>query len=334
MAALGVVIGLTAVLALAGIASAQMAARTWRVWVGWAATATGQPPRAPSEVVLSANAFYPGPIEINVGDTIDFQFTGFHTVALGRDRMFAFTAPDFAPNPEVAMPSGGNTFDGTNVIQSGFVDPGQVFKVTFSAPGEFKALCDIHPQHETMVRVKPVGQAVAMSPEQAGQAGLMQAMSDVANQAVPLILNEARVRTGEGPAGALREISAGFGNGRIEGFRFLPQEIVVRQGEWVRWINPDPEAPHTVTLLPGGGMPDLSAPPPEDFNPFTNTPTTVYDGSNLVNIIVVLDPMLQEVTGASDRGEIQFTAPPGEYVYFCVPHLEVGMVGKVTVLPQ
>jgi plastocyanin len=329
-----------ATLALVGtvrMASAQASPTTWKVWAGSAATETGRPPTDPQEMLVFSNDFQPRPLEIHAGDTVEFQNGGFHTVTLGRDRLPAFDPSTGAPNPEVAFPRGGNTFDGTGVVQSGILEGPATFPVTFTQPGEYRVLCDIHEQAlpgvgmAMTVTVKPAGAPLAMTPEQASAAANAHFPGDFASRAMPEIAQASRVDVAEAEPGVpLFGVAAGFGDGHVEGVRFLPQSLAVKVGDWVKWTNPDPESPHTVTLLPGGGLPDPNAPPPGDFNPFAPAGGDVYDGTTFVNVPVVANAKFQ-AEGVGDSGMIRFTTP-GEYTFFCVFHQGLGMKGTITVL--
>lgn len=325
--------------------------KTWLVNVGWSVSETGRPPTGPQEILATSNDFQPRPLEINVGDTIEFMNDpfGFHTVALGRGRLDVFTGigpQGPIPNPDAAFPKGGDSFDGTGVVQSGIMQGPATFKVTFTRAGDFQAICDIHELAlpdvgmAMPIRVRPAGQALAQTVDQSKVAAATHYLTDWATRVLPLLAQHAREAVAEEamPAvgGALvREVAAGFGDGHVEGLRFLPRHLVVRAGDWVKWVNPDPDAPHTVTFLPGGGLPDPTQPPPADFNPFAPTPDNVYTGDNLVNIPVFQTPLLQRVLGLPpiESGMIQF-ASSGNYNFFCALHLQLGMVGTVTVLPR
>jgi plastocyanin len=326
-----------ALVGMAGTASAQASPTTWKVWAGFAATETGRPPADPQEILVLSNDFQPRPLEIHVGDTVEFQNGGFHTVTLGRDRLPPFDPSTGAPNPEVAFPRGGNTFDGTGVVQSGILEGPATFPVTFTQPGEYRVLCDIHEQAlpgvgmAMTVNVKPAGAPLAMTPEQANAAANAHFLGDFATRAMPEIAQGSRVEAAEAAPGVpLLGVTAGFGDGHVEGVRFLPQSLVVKAGDWVKWTNPDPDSPHTVTLLPGGGLPDPTAPPPADVNPFAPAGGDVYDGTNFVSVPVVANPKFQP-EGVGDSGMIRFTSP-GEYTFFCLLHQGLGMKGTITVL--
>ncbi|NNE08650.1 MAG: hypothetical protein HKN20_08820 [Gemmatimonadetes bacterium] len=82
---------------------------------------------------------------------------------------------------------------------------------------------------------------------------------------------------------------------------FIPSEVVIQQGDTVRWIWAD--GAHTVTS--GAGLFD-----PDQGVLFNNL-------LDAVNTVV----------------EYTYDGAPGEYPYFCIPHFFLGMTGNVTVLP-
>lgn len=320
------------------LASAQPAPNTWRISAGYVSTQTGQPPANPSEIIALVNDFRPHVLEINAGDTVEWTSVGLHSIAVGRDRLPPFDASG-APNFEVAIAKGGDAYDGSGVAQSGFLEGLATYSLRFTRVGEYQVIDDIHDMARPglgmamTVRVKPAGERLAMTPEQVQAAAFASLNADLATRALPLAVTQAA----QGgmvilPNGQTANVvSAGFGDGLIEGVRYGPGHLVVRAGDWVNWNNPDPAVPHTVTLLPGGGLPDFNTPPPDDLNPFVSMGGNVYDGSNMINLAVIRNSHMQ-APGVTASGAIRFTTP-GEYTYFCIFHAETGMLGKVTVLP-
>lgn len=320
-------------------ALAQAAPTTWTVYAGFGVSETGRPATERREFVAYSNDFQPRPLEIRVGDTIEFQNNGFHTITLGRDRIDPFDPSTGIPNPEVAFPEGGNVYDGSGVVNSGILEGPAVFPVTFTKPGQYRVHCDVHAQAlpevgmAMTVTVKPADQPLAMTPAQAETAAMQHYLADWTNRALPRMAQASTVKVAStADGGWAYEISAGFGDGHVEGLRFLPQSLVVKAGEWVKWVNHDPEVPHTVTLLPGGGLPDPNLPPPEgEMNPFVSSGGNVYTGDNMVSLAVIGNPRFAG-PGTGDSGMIQF-ATPGTYTMHCILHLHDGMVGSITVLP-
>ncbi len=318
---------LTAVAGVWSVAAAQQGPQTWTVWAGQSTLEGG----------VASNDFQPRPLEINVGDTVVWKNGGFHTVALGRDRVPPFMPEGgtLVPNPVAAAPTGGNTFEGKGEVDSGFMEqPNQEFKVTFTAPGTFKVVCDLHPSMDMDLTVKPQGQPVAMSPAAALQAAMHHFYQmDFTGRVIPLLVSGSNVVASSNDQGELQhEVTGGTGDGHVEILRFLPGDVVVHAGEWVTWVDRDPVVPHTVTFMPGGQLPDMSSPPPEGLLPegfpFANAGPNTYTGQEFINMFYSKEPAF----GAPDSVSIKFTQP-GQFRYFCALHAEEGMVGTVTVVP-
>ena len=88
---------------------------------------------------------------------------------------------------------------------------------------------------------------------------------------------------------------------------FDPIGVLVRSGQTVRWIMDSPGNPHTTTAYhPKNARHSLRI--PETASP--------WDSGFLVN--------------PGDRFEVQLTAE-GVYDYFCLPHEQAGMVGRIVV---
>jgi plastocyanin len=121
------------------------------LWTGAAGAGEGQ---------ARVMQFLPNPLEIKVGDSVKWiiQSTGEpHTVTFvgsgatpPEDIMpgaFADGTPKFAINPQTLLPQGGDTFDGTGYLNSGYMGlPGMPseFTATFSAAGEYIYYCVLH----------------------------------------------------------------------------------------------------------------------------------------------------------------------------------------------
>lgn len=105
-------------------------------------------------------AFLPEVLEIKVGDSVkwvNYSPGEPHTVTFvgegetpPEDVMpgaFADGSPKFAINPMTLFPQGGDSFDGTGYLNSGYYGlPGMPteFTATFTAPGEFTYYCVLH----------------------------------------------------------------------------------------------------------------------------------------------------------------------------------------------
>ena len=89
--------------------------------------------------------------------------------------------------------------------------------------------------------------------------------------------------------------------------KFVPENITIKVGQTVEWVNEDKAMPHEVTTDPDIAVDPSHVSVPEGVAPFD---------SRLIT------------SGKSFRH--QFTAP-GFYRYACPPHENDGMLGEVTV---
>ena len=119
-----------------------------------------------------ALAFFPERLSIHVGDTVIWS-PGFHNVAFGPPAVLAqmhagFVVPQpqkqgpplLTLNPRVVYPSGGQTYDGTGVVNSGLLiaPKPHPFALTFTKPGTYHYQCSIHHGMEGTITVLPADQ--------------------------------------------------------------------------------------------------------------------------------------------------------------------------------
>jgi plastocyanin len=322
---------------------------------------------------IDLQGFYPKNAVIHVGDTVHFDFAGFHTVAVlpngavpngpvvptggtnpvtldGAGVPFWWSGinppPELGFNPLVAMPSASNAFDGTAQVNSG-QPTGFPFSydVTFSAPGTFQIVCELHPFMKGTVTVAP---ADAVIPSQAAQdRAAAHQIKKATWHAVALdraLSNHGRHdghRGREGHHGHSAQVIAGDGRKSFSLLAFYPQTITVRAGHTVTWTWRGWNEIHTVTVAPE----DVIAPiestlfgPPPTFvaNPVGVLPTeppgapvvhtaTVH-GNGLLGAGVVSD----NPGGPPNTFTAEFDTP-GTYAYDCIIHQ--GMSGVIVVLP-
>ena len=120
--------------------------------------------------------------------------------------------------------------------------------------------------------------------------------------------------------------------------RFLDATITIHAGDTVEWTNNDPDEPHTITLGPDPG------------NPFPPSANVTVDSDGALHAIItspsenvhsgaLLQPLEDEAgvpqnTLANNPTRFRATfTQPGTYNYHCVFHDNLGMVGKVIVVP-
>jgi len=290
---------------------------------------------------VQINDFIPKPITINVGDTVTWtiESTEFHTITFlsgAPQPPFVTTGPAGAMlNPEAVNPAGGTSYDGSGVVNSGLLNKGQSYSLTFTKPGTFDYVCLVHPHMKAQVIVKEAGQP-ADAPSDVEAKVAPHVSNDLATRALPLVLSslDREKLHAEGAA----PVVAGTGDTHVALFRFLPGNVTIHAGESVTWTNQDPETPHTVTFLAGRPhvepvvpQPQASGPPLLLLNREALLPTQSdlmnYDGSSFLNsgFLGGEDP------NAPKSFTVRFTKP-GVYEYVCLLHDEEGMMGTVTVL--
>jgi plastocyanin len=96
-------------------------------------------------------------------------------------------------------------------------------------------------------------------------------------------------------------------------YKFDPAELTIKAGDVVTFHNKS-GGPHNVSFwadsIPAGGADKLKAAMPDQMAPLEG-------------------PLLTEVDGTY---KVSFAgAPTGEYKFYCLPHLALGMHGKITV---
>jgi len=152
---------------------------------------------------------------------------------------------------------------------------------------------------------------------------------------------------GEAHVHVIREhVTAGFGDERatpgglqqlaIE--RFLKDTVEIHMGDTVEWGNFDPDEPHTITF---------GVEPADQFDPSSNVfldgdgaRHAIIDGpgdnvhSGFILAVLADQPGLptNSLAGSPTRFRVTFTRP-GTYNYVCVLYDNLGMHGKIIVLP-
>ncbi|MBV9544377.1 MAG: hypothetical protein JOY61_08355, partial [Chloroflexi bacterium] len=169
--------------------SANNAAGTITVLVG-----QGQFSVSPGSVL----GYAPRYVDITAGDTVVFKDVDNlepHTVSFGplsllkqlTNDIFLTKPQTSGPpvvtvNPKAALPTPGNTFDGSGFANSGILNAGQSWRLTFTQPGTYRYICLIH--GEVMYGV------VVVHPAQQGHTWIVQsgdgqaAVNDKANNTV------------------------------------------------------------------------------------------------------------------------------------------------------
>jgi len=310
---------------------------------------------------LEFMTFFPRELTINAGDTVFFDFQGHHaphtvTFLSGEEAPqlivpasdtatpAAGEPPEIMFNPAAAFPAGGNTYDGTGVLNSGLnvlFPPDQTFTVTFTAPGSFDYLCLVHPlMMKGTVTVQEQGAAVPY--EQADIDSMVaEHMAELTERGKALIAEyvSSATPTTDSADGTVWDVRAGAEGEEVAVLRFMPDNLTIAAGDTVRWTVESEFEPHTVTFLGGEEPPDLiepqmqeGGPPKLVFNPDVvgRVGPDVYSGTGYANS-GAMGADFAQYTGLTTY-ELTFDTP-GEYPYYCALHgsPEMGMRAKITV---
>lgn len=258
------------------------------------------------DMALQVNAFLPGQLDVNVGDTVNWRIesTEFHTITFLSGaplERFDIPTPDgqgLMINPKAAFPIGGSSYNGTGIASSGLLNKDQDWSLTFTQPGTYEYLCLVHPGMKSEIHV---------------------AGSD---------------KLADGPVAS---VTVGVGDDNVSVMRFAPGDLQIHVGESVAFVNHDTGMmPHTVSFRGDTPVLDVVVPQPQQdgpplllFNPAVFGPSgnaRAFTGQEYLNSGV----LMQGAPG--EPFSVTFTRP-GTYEYVCLLHENMGMKGTITVLP-
>lgn len=310
------------------------------------------------------NAYFPSTIKVAKGDSVSFEFRGFHTVTFSKKPPSLFTvngkvsgATDAAGNPfwfngadrgvlngAAAAPSGDGKITGKGSDSSGLPEgeKPKPFKVSFTKTGTFGYVCLVHPDMKGSVTVQKKSRRKVPS-KQADAAR-------VAKQVARFVKTAKKLAAFKGPGGT--SVRAGNDTKDVSMFKFFPEDVTVPVGQSVRWqMTRGKNEIHTITFGPQDYLkpigesfvaPDPASPPDGPptlvVNPLASYPSdpptspVSYDGANHGNGFLnsgILDddsrsPFAKEFSATFTK--------PGTYGYLCLVH-GPDMSGKVTVTP-
>ena len=315
----------------------------------------------PPGVSKNADAlfFYPKVVTVHVGDTVTWQFRGFHTVtfagplhsypfivptgakqpaandAAGEPFWWVGNAPVLGLSPMSLLPQGGGTISSASQVRnSGLMrvltstpkKPPAPYTLTFTKAGTYRYECAVHSAMRGVVRVLPPS-ATVPSPgaqENQGKVELAHTIVDVRRLGHGKPATKLRILVGQGNAATGAEIAA-----------FFPTKLVVSVGDTVTFRNDDQTEIHTVTFGPpkytGKIESGFIAPQGKQLivNPlgaFASEPPgsrlLQYDGTNHGNGYVntgLLEPRGAPAKAGPQSFKVTFTKP-GTYHFECVIH--------------
>jgi plastocyanin len=234
--------------------------------------------------LIDLQGMYPKTTVVNAGDSLSFDFRGFHNVAFrtdgkrvpflvpttnpptpvgtvldaaGKAFWFSNAAPTLGFNPAVFGPSANTVVDGVHDVNSGLLQPS--FTASFPSPGTFDYFCEIHPFMNGSVVVKPSGVSTPSGTEQTAE-GVEQLNRDL-NRALDA---QAELKDGDHANAHVAAITpdngddhhrgttvlVGSGTRKFSLLEFFPVETTVHIGETVKFQWEGFNEPHTVTFGP------------------------------------------------------------------------------------
>jgi plastocyanin len=292
------------------------------------------------------NNFLLNRVTIHVGDTVEWTGTslsgGFHTVdipklhgsdlplivptgstvagvndAAGNPFWFNGSLPALGFNPQLFMPVGGTTYNGTKRIDSGLpLGKPHNFKVKFTTVGTYKYFCDVHYGMGGTVVVKPKAAAIPTATDD---------VATLKKQEQKFLAEAKRVATTKPAAG---QISVGAsGPGGLEVFAMFPSVLNINAGTTVQFVmSRQTRETHTATFGSAPYLGQLAS----SFTGPAPSPAAAYpsDPPGQISLSPTSHGNGFANTGALDRdtgtplpalGAIKFTTP-GTYNYECLIH--------------
>lgn len=266
---------------------------------------------------IQALDYYPHSITIHAGDTVTWTNPTSipHMIAIPQ----AGQSPP--PGPPNQAPVGGNVFDNSTYISSGFLINGKTYSVKFTAPGSYAYYCMVHPPEMTGAIV--VLPATSPLPENAAQyaAGALADLTDDLQAGIASLQLFPFAPGGTHLAAGIAPGLPGSKPSESTVLRYLEDtttngDITISVGTTLTWTNESNDVPHTVTFPIEGQQPPAG---PPDMPP-SGGPT--YDGTVLTN---------SGVMPPAANYSLKFTKA-GTYKYYCLFHDgPTGMMGTVTV---
>ncbi|MCU1272375.1 MAG: hypothetical protein JWN74_3669 [Acidobacteriaceae bacterium] len=291
-----------------------------------------------------ALAFLPNEIWIHAGDSISWTFNAddIHTVTFLTDGQVRPPFPVGCPG----FSASGATFDGTTCVSTPPTVTGGTFSVLFPTPGNYKLVCLVHEDMTGTIHVLdssmalPHGQSF-YDREAAEQARDLLAAANHDGQDTEETHDTAFGHHHDSSANAVavgigKVVANAGGHQTVSIMRFVEPELVIHAGGAVEWTNHDPITPHTITF---GTEPANPIPPSGNVTVDADgalhaTITSTSDSAHSGFIISAPQERigLPQAPLGPTRFRITFTAP-GVYPYICALHDNLGMKGRIVVLP-
>ena len=298
---------------------------------------------------VAVETFRPATIFVHPGDTVEWvnPYEEIHTVTFVAPggEVPALIVPLGPPpaagpptlifNPEAAFPTTEAEYDGTAFANSGILNKGDTFALTFPELGSFSYLCILHPGMVGAIQVLRSDVHIPTQAELERDAAAQLARDLAAGEASAASAKASKTANDDGST--TWEVVNAPSAGQADVMRFIPQKVSINLNDTVTWTN-ETFVPHTVTFSSGAAPPELVLPEPQTagppnlvINPAVLFPSGAadgtYDGTGYVN---------SGFDGAGPESQIGTTfslkfTKPGTYLYICVLHADQGMAGVIEV---
>ncbi len=303
----------------------------------WQAAVGAQSPDKGRQVV----AFLPNELWIHAGDDVTWTVNAdeIHTVTFllaGQLRPpFPVGCAPFPPGLSSLFSSSGSSFDGSTCVSTPPMVSGQTFNVMFPATGNFKLVCLVHPDMTGVFHVLDPSTPLPHDQSFYDKEAAVQAHDLLAE------LNQGQadhhtVSPNAVIVGAGKTLANGGGHNTISLMRFVQPELVMHAGDTAEWTNDDPSMPHTITF---GTEPQNPFPPSPNVSPDSDdalhaTISSISDSVHSGFIVSASQDQIgiSQTPRGTTRFRITFTNA-GIYPYKCALHDNLGMVGRIIVLP-
>jgi plastocyanin len=273
-------------------------------------------------------------------------------------------------NPRAEYPTlPAGPWDGGTFINSGRMQQGETFAVTFSTVGSYPFLCLYHVRDamEGTVTVVPAGSPGITTQAEvdayiASQAALFERQAEeiLASRSEPgQVTNPDGSTTWFVRNGTDQRMESDFQRGRVTLRAYLPNRLAIHPGDTVVWFTDTRVPVHTVTfpiqnqLPPARWIPEYADGTAVPFDLLTEAGAYRGQPDSLQWPRIVEHPDVLAPSRPSpvynpgqffSSGEMGDNAngrawslrfdTPGTFGYFCVPHGYLGQIGEITVLPQ
>jgi len=314
-----------------------------------------------------ALAFLPNELWIHAGDSVKWTLdtNEIHTVSF----MTPSQLRPVGPHRNDVITPDGSAFDGSSFVNSGDLSGGQTYTVKFPTTGNFKLVCLVHLYMNGTIHVLTPSARLPFDQKSYDQEATQES-GQLLSESKPH--SGDGQNDGEQDASPSRGVTTGTGaviaNGggfqSVSLMRFFPSTITVHVGQTVEWTNLDPATPHTITfgvepaalrfpapivtagvgvnqsLDVDGAMHGTVASTTDNVHSgqifalpadrAVNGPNAVLPGTDPPDLSQYPLPIL--VKDVNQRFRVTFTHT-GTFNYFCALHDDLGMTGKVIVLP-